>query len=393
MNGEFATIFRQVFPGLPEDDVRRLAEVAEVETFPAGAIVCHEGRMEEYFYVITSGQVEISKRFDDETQRTLHHLGPGEFFGEIALVQKTSRSATVRTLEVTSVLRIDHETFGTVLERSPLMALQIVRQVSARLRDADQQAIADLRRKNVELARAYAALEEQQRVRSGFLTTVSHELRTPLTTVSGYLHFLEQGVLGTEQQKQAVKTIARNVGTIVHLVNSILFLQELDMIRLDFQAVDVGEIVLKAVQRVWERAAESGIRLRVEMEPDLPPLHVDKMELQRAIEILLNNAIKFSPDGGEVCVKVFTTGDRVGVCVADPGVGIPAEELENIFEPFTQARSPEGRLFGGIGLGLPIARHVVELHGGSIEVQSRVGRGSEFTILLPTRQREHPSIV
>lgn len=388
MNGEFAAIFRQVFPGLPEKDVHKLADVAELETYPAGVILCHEGRVEDHFYVITSGQVEISKRFDDETERTLHRLGPGEFFGEIALVQKTSRSASVRTVELTSVLKIDHETFNIVLERSPLMALQIVRQVSARLRDADQKAIADLRRKNVELARAYAALEEQQRIRSEFLTTVSHELRTPLTTISGYLHYLEQGSMEAEQQTQAVKTITRNVRTIVHLVNSILFLQELDMIRLNFEEVDVGEIVLQAVQQVRERATEASIRLRVEVNPELPSLLGDRMELQRAVEILLDNAIKFSPDGGEVRVNVLAADEQVVVGIADPGVGIPAEELEHIFEPFIQAQPPEGRLFGGVGLGLPIARHVVELHGGQIDVESQAGRGSVFTILLPAFQEE-----
>ncbi len=386
MNPDPAAVLRQAFPDLPDEDVAELAAVAQAKTYPPGVILCHEGRVEDTFYVIVSGQTEVSKQFDDKTHRVLHRAGPGEFFGEIALVQKSPRSATVRTLQLTTVLEIDRETFDAMLERSPRMTLQIIRQVSSRLRDGDQKAIADLRQKHIELAQAYAALEEQQRLRSEFLTTVAHELRTPLTTATGYLHLIRPGALRPEQQAEVLDAVARNVDTVVHLVNSILFLQELELITPEFRTVDPGDVVLQAVQEVRERAAETGIRLRVQVEPGLPTIEGGLMELRRAVAILLDNAIKFSPDGGEVRVEMFSDGDHVGMRVSDPGVGIPPEELENIFDPFTQVEQPEGRLFGGIGLGLPIARHVVELHGGRIEVQSQVGQGSTFTIFLPIRR-------
>lgn len=386
MTQDPADTLLKAFPDLPKEDLKELAAVAQVETYPPGVILCHEGRVEDVFYVIVSGRCEVSKQFDSDTNRVLHRPGPGEFFGEIALVQKSPRTATVRTLEMTTVLEIGSEPFEAVLERSPRMTLQIIRQVASRLRDADQKAIADLRRKNVELTQAYAALEKQQQLRSEFLTSVAHELRTPLAAAKGYLHFLNQGSLRADQQREMLGTVNRNVDRVVHLVNSILFLQELELITPEFRPVDLGKVVLQAVEEMQDRADESGIQLQVRVEPGLPPVQGDFMELRRAVTILLDNAIKFSPGGDEVQVATFLDGDTVGMRVSDPGIGIPPDELKNIFEPFAQARFPDGQLFGGIGLGLPIARHVVELHNGRIEVESEVGEGSVFTILLPALQ-------
>ncbi len=382
MNDQAALTLHKAFPDLPAEDVHELAAVAQVRAYPSGVILCHEGRIEDVFYIVSSGRAEISKQIDEDTYRVLAYAGPGEFFGEIALVQKSPRIATVRTAEPTTVLEIDHGTFEAVLYRSPRMAIQIIRQVTSRLRDTEQKTVADLRKKNIELARAYAELEEEQRLRSEFLTTVAHELRTPLTAVNGYLSLIRSGVVRAEQQQEVLSTVARNVDTVVHLVNSILFLQELELITPEFQPLAFDELVLQAVNGVRERAAASGVWLQVQVEPGVPAIEGDPAGLQRAISALLDNAIKFSPDGGEVRVEVLTQDGRVGVRICDPGVGIPAEEIGRIFEPFTRVQAPDGRLFGGIGLGLPIARHVVEQHGGRIDVESRVGQGSTFTILI-----------
>ncbi len=383
MDADPAAALRLAFPDLPEEDVQELTAVARTKVYPAGVFLCHEGRVEDTFYIVVSGRAEVSKQIDEETARVLARPGPGEFFGEIAIVQQSPRTASVRTTELTTVVEIDRQALETVLYRSPRMALQMIRQVTSRLRDADQKAISDLRKKNVELARAYAELEEQQRLRSEFLTTVAHELRTPLTAVSGYLHLLRSGIVRAEQQAEMLETVGRNVDTIVHLVNSILFLQELELIAPQFEPVALTDVVLHAVHGIQEQAAKAGVRLQVQVGSALPKVQADPTGLERAIVALLDNAIKFSPDGGEVRVEVFAEERWVGVRVSDPGVGIAPEDLERIFEPFTRARPPEGRLFGGVGLGLPIARQVVERHHGRIEVQSTLGQGSTFTILLP----------
>ncbi len=376
-------ILRQVFPDMEEEDLTELASVAELRTYPPGTTLCHEGHIEDVFYVIVSGQVEVSKQFEKGTQRVLNQAGPGEFFGEIALVQEGPRTATVRTLEPITVLQIGRSGFMSVLQRSASMAVRIMLQVTYRLRDGDQRNIADLRLKTIELAQAYAELEAQQRLRSEFLTTVAHELRTPLTAATGYLQLVKSGAVRPEQTPEFLEKVSDNLETVVHLVNSILFLQEVELITPEFESLSVEEVVLQAVQGMVEQAAQAGITVDTCIESRLPQVIGDAVGLSRAVGALLDNAIKFSPGGGEISVRVHADNGTLRVEIRDPGVGFPLEQLDDLFKPFTRIEESDGHLFGGVGLGLPIAKNVVESHGGHIEAESETRQGSTFTIVLP----------
>jgi signal transduction histidine kinase len=383
MKHEAAEILRQVFPGLGKEDLAELSSVAELRTYAPDTILCHEGHFEDVFYVIVEGQCEISKQFEGETQRVLHRPGPGEFFGEIALVQEGPRTATVRTLDPTTVLEIGREPFTSVLQRSASMAIRIMLQVTLRLRDGDQNAIADLRQKNVELAQAYEELEAQQRLRSAFLTTIAHELRTPLTASTGYLQLVNSGAVNPEQASEFLKTVSLNLETVVHLVNNILFLQELELITPEFELLSVEEAVRGAVEEFMETATRAGLTVSTWIERGLPKVPGYAGGLGRAVGALLDNAIKFSPNGGEITVHVQARDGTLRIEINDPGVGLPMEQLDDVFKPFTRIEATAGHLFGGVGLGLPIAKQVVGSHGGHIEVESEVGKGSTFTIVLP----------
>jgi CRP-like cAMP-binding protein len=154
-------LLRQVFPNLDEEDLVELAGVAELRTYPADVTLCHEGQIEETFYAIVSGQVEVTKQLDEDTQEVINCPGPGDFVGEIALVQEGPRTATVRTMEPTTVLEIDHNNFVGMLRRSAAMAVRIMLQITPRLRDIDLSTIAHLRQKNAELRQAYQELQER----------------------------------------------------------------------------------------------------------------------------------------------------------------------------------------------------------------------------------------
>jgi len=376
-------ILHQVFPGLSEEDLAELVSVAELRTYPPGTILCHEGRAEEIFYVIVSGRAEVSKQIQADLQRVLHRPEPGEFFGEIALVQEGPRTATVRTIEPTTVLEIGREAFMSVLQRSASMAVRIMLQVTSRLRDADQRSIADLRRKNVELAQAYAELAAQHKLRSEFLTTVAHELRTPLTAGTGYLQLINSGAVSPAQVSQFLETVSNNLDTVVHLVNNILFLQELELITPEFKPLVISEVVLKAVEEIAKRASEGGLTLNTQIQQKLPQVMGDAGGLSRAISALLDNAVKFSPEGGEIGIRIQADDSAVSIEISDPGIGFPMEQLEDVCRPFTRVEETGGHLFGGVGLGIPIAKQVVESHGGRIEIESKVNKGSTFTIVLP----------
>ncbi len=153
---------RQMFPGMDEGDLSKLTSVAELRTYPADTILCQEGQVENTFYAIISGQVEVTKKMDQDTQEVINQPGPGNFVGEIALVQEGPRTATVRTMEPTTVLQIDRDDFVNMLYSSAPMAVRIMLQITPRLRDIDLSTIAHLRKKNVELTQAYEELKKQK---------------------------------------------------------------------------------------------------------------------------------------------------------------------------------------------------------------------------------------
>ncbi len=374
---------QQIFPDLSPADLTALTDVAELHTYPTGTRLCHEGLIEDTFYIIISGSVAALKKVDENQEQFLKKLDAGEFFGEIALIQEGPRVADIATLEPTTVLEIHREDFLSLLNHSGPLAMRIMLGISWRLRDADQRSLTELRRRHDELSRAYAELAEQERMRSDFLTTVSHELRTPLAVATGYLQLLNSGAVPGEQAPHFLKTVARSLDDVVQLVNNILFLQELDLITPEFTNLEIVSLVDSTLAGLRDHAATSNLTLTLTVDPDLPIVRGDANSLQRALHALLDNAIKFSPEGGDINVRLYPTEDALCIEIRDPGVGFPMEALDEIFKPFKRIESAGGHLFGGIGIGLPIARHIIAAHGGHIAAQSTVGRGSTFTVILP----------
>ncbi|HET7091418.1 MAG TPA: ATP-binding protein [Anaerolineae bacterium] len=380
-----AEFLRQVFPGLTDSWLSYMASTAHWRAYPAGTVICREGDYGDTFFIIESGTVEISKRLDGETSRILAREGAGEFFGELALVQGVPRVATATAIEDTELLEISKEDFSQYIDSNPAMAAAIMRAVAARLRDADQRAIAELRRKNAELREAYDDLRREIKHRSGFLTTISHELRTPLTSVRGYTHLLKAGKLKDADFDHAVETLTRNVDRIVQLVNDILILEEIELVVPQMELINLESIVRGIVERQTSRAGESGLNILAEIETGLPRLRGDESTLSQAINALLDNAIKFSPDGGDIVVKVRREGRHAVIVVTDPGVGMEPDVIGHIFE-WSHLRDEKGdHLFGGMGIGLPLVHAVVQHHDGTIDVESQPGRGSTFTVRLPFR--------
>jgi signal transduction histidine kinase len=281
------------------------------------------------------------------------------------------------------VLEIGQEAFEQILRSHSTVSLAMVREVSRRLRENDEMAIEDLRLKTRELAQAYQQLAEQDFARQEFLSTIAHELRTPLTSANGFLQVIRQGMLQGEAARTALETVHENLQKIIHLVNDILFLQEMELILQDFKPIDLGAVVMAAVEKHRARAERSQLGLHVDIPQNLPAVLGDARSLERVVSIFLDNAIKFSPDGGDIYVAAGVTEDEIWVRVEDQGVGIPPEAMPRLFRRFFRLDEVNGRLFSGAGLGLSIARQVVEQHGGKIDVESQLGEGSRFTFFLP----------
>ncbi len=381
-------VLQQAFPGIPRDEADELVKSGQVRIYPKGTVLCREGAVEDTFYIILKGEVRVTKVINDEEVRLLKHLYTGDFFGEMALIHKAPRAATVQAVHPTQVLAIRQEDFERVLQNSSSMSMAMVREVSRRLRENDEMAIDSLRVKATELSIAYQRLAEEEFARREFLSTIAHELRTPLTAANGFLQVARRTTLDDATRQSALETVDRNLQKIITLVNDILFLQEIDLIFSEFQPTDIGALVLDLTNAYRPHAEKKGVQLQIDIAADIPRLPADSKTLQRALGALMDNAIKFSLDGGTVLVQVVRREDVVQIIFHDTGVGIPSDILPRIFDRFFHTDELGGHLFGGVGLGLSIARQVVEQHGGRIHVQSTPGKGSIFVVELKVPPEE-----
>ncbi|HEX3531344.1 MAG TPA: response regulator [Thermoanaerobaculia bacterium] len=245
-----------------------------------------------------------------------------------------------------------------------------------------------VRRRTAELSRAKQQAEEANRMKDEFLATLSHELRTPLNAILGWAQVLRMGKLDEAASARALETIERNARAQAQLIADLLDVSRIitGKLRLDFQPVELRRIVEAALDSVRPAADAKGIRLGVTLGPLASPVLGDSDRLQQVVWNLLSNAIKFTPREGAVEVGLCQSGASAEVRVSDTGAGIRPDFLPYVFDRFRQAEGAITRTHGGLGLGLSIVRHLVELHGGTVEVESEgEGKGASFTVCLPVR--------
>jgi signal transduction histidine kinase len=239
------------------------------------------------------------------------------------------------------------------------------------------------------VAEKTAEIETANRHKSEFLANVSHELRTPLNAILGFSEALDERLFGelNARQAQYVRDIHDSGRHLLALINDLLDLSKVEAGRLDLEPapVDVPALVEGAMQMVAARASAAGVRLTVDIEPDVGVWRGDARRLHQILLNLLSNAVKFTPAGGDVRVRAAHAAGGLAIAVADTGVGIAPEQMQRLFAPFAQARSRGLRGEEGTGLGLALSRRLAELHGGRLQVDSAPGRGSTFTLWLPAQ--------
>ena len=243
----------------------------------------------------------------------------------------------------------------------------------------------ELLAREVELRKA---AEEASRLKDEFLATVSHELRTPLTPILGWIRILRDRKLNDPTLDRALDVIERNVTAQAHIIEDLLDMSAIiaGKLKLSLKPIDLPQLVRGAVASILPTAELKNISIKVQTTPIAPGLLGDPVRLQQALWNLLTNAIKFTARGGQVDVAVAPHESGAAVSVADNGEGIDPAFLPYLFQRFSQADSSTTRRYGGLGLGLAIVRHIIELHGGSVSVESAgKGQGSRFMLLLPVR--------
>jgi signal transduction histidine kinase/FixJ family two-component response regulator len=228
--------------------------------------------------------------------------------------------------------------------------------------------------------------ERANRLKDDFLATVSHELRNPLNAILGWSHMLRLGKLTPPNVERAVETIYRNAKSQTQLVADLLDVSRIisGKLRLDVRQVDLISIVNAAIDSIRPAADAKSIRLQTILDPAAGPIAGDADRLQQIVWNLLTNAVKFTPKGGRIQVRIQRINSHVEIIVTDSGVGINKEFLPHVFDRFRQADASTTRIHGGLGLGLSIVHQLVDLHGGSVSVSSEgEGKGATFTIILP----------
>ncbi len=242
-------------------------------------------------------------------------------------------------------------------------------------------------------------------MKDDFLATLSHELRTPLNAILGYARMLSSGALAKERNQQALQVIERNATALAQIVEDVLDVSRIasGKDRLHVQSVELEQVMRESLETVALAAEAKGIRIQSIIDPAVGAVSGDPDRLKQVLWNLLSNAVKFTSRGGRIQTRLQRINSQVEIVVSDTGIGIPRELLTNVFERFRQAEPGTNRRHGGLGLGLAIARHIVEMHGGTIEAFSDgEGHGATFHVKLPVsivhtdasrdRERVHPIV-
>jgi signal transduction histidine kinase len=241
-----------------------------------------------------------------------------------------------------------------------------------------------------ELARTFNSmagdLERAEKLRQNMVADIAHELRTPLSNIQGYMEALRDGVM--KPDAKTIRSLYEEASLLSRLVDDLqeLSLAEAGELKLACQSEDIGELIRQAAAAVEAQERTKELSLSVELPEKLPPVNIDSRRIGEVLRNLLENAVAHTGKGDTITVAARQLGKWVEVSVSDTGEGIPAKDLPNIFERFYRVDKSRTRATGGSGLGLTIARRLVEAHGGKIEVQSEPGKGSRFAFTVPASE-------
>lgn len=255
------------------------------------------------------------------------------------------------------------------------------------LTDANAQLEKRVQQRTAMLEKALGKLNELNVMKSNFVANISHELRTPLTHMVGYLELLRDEDLGpiSSEQKSALMVMTASSQRLEKLINDLILFSssESGQMALQIATCDMGNLIVNNIENNRAKAKDQHLDL-VFHYPAFPVLvDIDEEKITWVLDELLNNAIKFTPDGGQIQVILELQDQFARVAVKDNGIGIPEEKIGEVFEPFHQLDGSSSRHFGGTGLGLNLAQKILDAHGTTFEVESKPSHGSEFSFLLP----------
>jgi PAS domain S-box-containing protein len=335
--------------------------------------------------VVRLGEVKKDPRYGKNSP----YYGMPE--GHLPVTSYLAVPVVSRSGEVLGGLFFGHPNKDVFTERDEIVVAGLAAQASvamdnAHLYETAKRARADAEKAAAETDRLYRQAEESSRLKEEFLATISHELRTPLSAILGWARMLRMGQLHGDDATKALDTIERNARAQAQLVDDLLDVSRIitGKLRMDVQPADPNAFIDAAVEAVRPAAEAKGVRMQKVIDTGAISIPGDPVRLQQVVWNLLSNAIKFTPRGGRVQIRSERVNSHLEIVVSDTGQGISEDFLPHVFDRFRQADQKTSRQHGGMGLGLAIVRHLVEMHGGTVRASSEgEGHGSTFTVTLP----------
>jgi|YNPMSStandDraft_1061717.scaffolds.fasta_scaffold08896_4 signal transduction histidine kinase len=374
------------FRDLKDEELDALSLVCERTQYSRGDIVFQEGDKADYFFIIIHGSVEVWKDYFQTQPDLLAVHTDGHLFGEMALVDELPRSATVVAKTDLEVLRIFRDDFHAILEKNGRIAISILKSLSAMIRKSNEYFVGGLRQRNLELQQANEELRlaqeellKNERLTSlgKFSSMVLHDIRNPVSVIRSYGEMILLNVEQVDRVKKYAHSILKETERLNLLVGELLDYSRGE-IRLNLSIVSLHQFFEKLKSYISSGLESAHVELHIENEVK-DPILMDEERMLRVFLNLTENSRKAMPQGGTLRIHADTNETQVRFLVEDTGQGMTKEVLSHIFVPFYSFSK------GGTGLGLVIVKNIVEAHEGTIQVESRIKKGTRVEIRIPRR--------
>ena len=355
-----------LFRSLNEPELSALRAIAQQKTFPAGCDIFKEGDAGDGMYIVGDGLVEISAAVAPGHRSVLSQLGPGEFFGEMAVLEVKPRSATATAARESVIYFIPRDPLLAMVEKSPALAMELLRDISRRLREFNQRHVQEILQ------------AERLAVIGRFARTIVHDLKNPLNIISLTSELAAMDRTSTEQRNKSAGIIRHQVGRISEMVGDILDFTGGARAEILFGATDYARFAAEMFDEIRPEVELRGSRL--EVQPPIPSLQLplNPKRLRRVFVNLIHNATDAMPDGGTVFARFHKTESELITEIADTGPGIAPEIAGKLFQVFATFGKEHGT-----GLGLSICKRIIEDHRGRIWARNEPRGGAVFSFALP----------
>jgi len=360
----------KLFSQLPSSDLAALRQIASERRFDAGTEIFKEGDRGDGLYVVKDGLVEISGLLSSQVRQVFSRLGPGEIFGEMAVIDQKPRSACATAAQPTLLYFISCGDMQALVERSPALAMALLREISHRLREFNRQYVREVLQ------------GERLAIVGRFARSIVHDLKNPLNIIGITADMAEMHQATPEHRRQAKIRIRKQVDRISDLINEILeFTQGTHN---DFvpAPTDYAALVRQLVEDIRPEVGLKSVELELDAPAQKLELLLDPKRLRRVFENLIHNATDAMSDGGKVTVRILPKEQEVVTEIEDVGPGIAPEMADHLFEAFATYGKAQGT-----GLGLSICKRIIEDHQGWIAAWNKEGRGAVFSFGLPRPKR------